>query len=144
MTTTDHPHGQADVDRAGAAEAKADGTPTDPARPPIRRLGPAAQAPPVLHDDVGDPVAGSTRSAPAADCSSVTTHQRRAHGAEKPCPPDSRPTRAERRPSKQTIAINHCGAQQMPAIVQNRTVRVRRVYDEPHPDDGTRVIADRP
>ena len=56
MTTTDHPHGQADVDHAGAAEAKADGTPTDLARPPIRRLGPAAQAPPVLHDDGGDPV----------------------------------------------------------------------------------------
>src|SRR5664279_5839051 len=32
--------------------------------------------------------AGSTRSAPAADCSSVTTRHRPAPGAEKPCPPD--------------------------------------------------------
>ncbi|HYN73245.1 MAG TPA: DUF488 family protein [Nakamurella sp.] len=31
----------------------------------------------------------------------------------------------------------------MPAMVDNPTVRVRRVYDEPHPDDGTRVLVDR-
>ena len=28
-------------------------------------------------------------------------------------------------------------------MVDNPTVRVRRVYDEPHPDDGTRVLVDR-
>jgi len=28
-------------------------------------------------------------------------------------------------------------------MIDNPTVRVRRVYDEPHPDDGTRVLVDR-
>ncbi len=39
--------------------------------------------------------------------------------------------------------INHIGTQEIPAKVDNPTVRVRRVYDEPNADDGTRVLVDR-
>ncbi len=142
MNMTDHPHNDPTAVSAGRTEAEAETVPAEPARPPVQRPGPPAHAPPLVRDVVGDPVCWLHEVCPG--CGLFIGDD----------PPPTCPRCGETLPNLivrgfngghgiGSSTTNNSGSREMPAMVDNPTVRVRRVYDEPHPDDGTRVLVDR-